>query len=417
MHLFRSCRTVSLWCAYAIACLMVVPAPAQQTAPASASVALSPLQAAREVLGRAHRAKNFGEINNDLTDESAAMMGLALVLVDSMLNGMDIRQSPKAPRREASGKAFQGKIVALLGRYSLDQKTLKDSGGAGVMPPGLSARGHQFLADVITLNDAYEKSHPSVKGGSPSGSQEEETPFPAPGLCDFHVLSPTRVQIVPRHNPKSSLEARFEDGQWRLDTRTGAGASSPAPKLKPLTPQANVFLDDILNKNLAAVTQKLKADPSLVNIPPGLYHGTFDAVGTPSNAPLATAALAGDLRIAALLVQYGADVNAEGEFGETALDQAARSGNKGVVELLLAHGAKVGHKNDSGKTALHLAVTSNDPGTVAVLINHGADVNDRDGDEETPLAVAVSLSRSFTSAGNRADNAAIVKLLRQHGAK
>lgn len=129
------------------------------------------------------------------------------------------------------------------------------------------------------------------------------------------------------------------------------------------------------------------------------------------DTPLLEAAFHGDPKVIALLLQYGAKVNAEDMFGENALHKAVFFSGKDAVALLIAHGADVKHKDHFGKTALHVAAQSNDPDKVSLLLAHGADVNARDEEGKTPLAVAVA------SSGSSPEHIATIKLLRQHGGK
>ena len=63
------------------------------------------------------------------------------------------------------------------------------------------------------------------------------------------------------------------------------------------------------------------------------------------------------VEIIKLLLENGADVNAKGRFDETALQQAVSHGHWEVVKLLLDHGADVNAKEGKYGSALHLEVT------------------------------------------------------------
>jgi hypothetical protein len=72
--------------------------------------------------------------------------------------------------------------------------------------------------------------------------------------------------------------------------------------------------------------------------------------------PLTIAALRGHCKVALLLLDGGADVNARTGEGETALHWAAGNGATEMVQLLLDRGAWVNVQDDNhGHTALHLA--------------------------------------------------------------
>ncbi|MBN1670564.1 MAG: ankyrin repeat domain-containing protein [Kiritimatiellae bacterium] len=79
------------------------------------------------------------------------------------------------------------------------------------------------------------------------------------------------------------------------------------------------------------------------------------------------------LRLAGLLVDAGADVNASDALGCTALMLAADMGFRGMVEMLLAHGAALGMTNNSGETALLLAARNGHDDLCRLLIEKGAD--------------------------------------------
>ena len=68
------------------------------------------------------------------------------------------------------------------------------------------------------------------------------------------------------------------------------------------------------------------------------------------------AAFKGNLSMCTLLLQQGADVNAnDHQHGYTALMFAALSGNADLCRLLLSHGAKSYSTNRLGKTATEMA--------------------------------------------------------------
>ena len=74
--------------------------------------------------------------------------------------------------------------------------------------------------------------------------------------------------------------------------------------------------------------------------------------------PLLYAALYGHLRVARLLLERGANVNAASTDDEcTALMYASEGGHLGIVQLLLASGANKDAVNAQGQTALAMAST------------------------------------------------------------
>ncbi len=67
----------------------------------------------------------------------------------------------------------------------------------------------------------------------------------------------------------------------------------------------------------------------------------------------------GDIRKVKLALVRGADINARGENGYTALHAAAENGHLEVITLLISQGADLHAQLESGQTALDLAVLGN----------------------------------------------------------
>ena len=83
-----------------------------------------------------------------------------------------------------------------------------------------------------------------------------------------------------------------------------------------------------------------------------------DLNGDGGNSPLwyaAQGAPAGGVAIAQLLIQAGAKVNAQGEFGMTPLHMACSWGHPDMVVFLHKHGADLDLKDDYGRTPASLA--------------------------------------------------------------
>ena len=74
-----------------------------------------------------------------------------------------------------------------------------------------------------------------------------------------------------------------------------------------------------------------------------------------SNPPLVEAAIQGRFEEVKRLLDEGADVNAEDDFGVTSLMQASQKGSVTLVQILLDRGADVTAKDRKGNTAMILA--------------------------------------------------------------
>ena len=104
-----------------------------------------------------------------------------------------------------------------------------------------------------------------------------------------------------------------------------------------------------------------------------------------------------DAQMAAMLLYAGAEVEAYTRIGMyTPLHVASRSGSVEVVELLLEAGADVeARTTTSGVIPLHLASASGNAELVTLLVNHGSDPNARETQwGQTPLIFAAALDRA-----------------------
>ena len=154
--------------------------------------------------------------------------------------------------------------------------------------------------------------------------------------------------------------------------------------------------------------------------------------------PLMYAAEVGSVEVMRLLIDHGADVNAQNSFGATALMWSVSDPAK--VRLLLDHGAEVNLAAKSGRTALIIAAFTNPSAeVVGLLLAKGAKVEVMDARHVTPLNAAtfgddtatvrlllqagadsgtpdtfIGLTPLMNAAGNR--NVEAVKLLLAHGA-
>jgi len=116
----------------------------------------------------------------------------------------------------------------------------------------------------------------------------------------------------------------------------------------------------------------------------GISPKAVDADGIPA---LMTAVLYGDARLVEILLKRGADANAKGPGGATALMWAAHDAAK--VQTLLAHGADVNAKPESERTALLVAASyPRSVNAVRLLLERGADLHAQDRSGATALSLA-----------------------------
>ncbi len=135
------------------------------------------------------------------------------------------------------------------------------------------------------------------------------------------------------------------------------------------------------NQEIQRIQTMMQNSPDLINAPDGSGH-----------TPLEDAAINSQLKVAAFLLDHGADVNARGGI---ALLDATGSGNRAMVEFLLAHGADVNAINNSARqTPLEDAVQHGFEAVTEVLLANKAEVNARDSQGNTPLLIAAQLGKT-----------------------
>ena len=94
--------------------------------------------------------------------------------------------------------------------------------------------------------------------------------------------------------------------------------------------------------------------------------------------PLLYAALGGNVELAAMLLASGAPVDVIDDYENTPLMYAAYGQKPEMVELLAANGADVGHSSNAGLVALHFAARNGDLDLVKLLVEKGARVDQAD---------------------------------------
>ncbi len=98
------------------------------------------------------------------------------------------------------------------------------------------------------------------------------------------------------------------------------------------------------------------------------------------------------LNLIDLLIEYGADLNYQNNFGWTPLHIAAFKSHRDLVNLLIDEGARVELQDEKGNTPLNVAAGNDSPECMEELIDSGASVHSRGYMNLTPFLKSVYLT-------------------------
>lgn len=106
------------------------------------------------------------------------------------------------------------------------------------------------------------------------------------------------------------------------------------------------------------------------------------------------------IEVGKMLLDAGADVNAEDNWNGTPLHLAALSGRERMVQLLLDRGSYVNAHTDNGWTPLHGAVVGRHLGVAQLLLGKGANISDAEAEFGGDDTYAAKIHRGlFTPLG------------------
>jgi uncharacterized protein len=199
------------------------------------------------------------------------------------------------------------------------------------------------------------------------------------------------VQKFLKQDP-SLAKASDEKGRSAILYAVYAKHSDIAEMLVSSGVEPNIF-EAAATGRVARVKDLLKQNPELVH--------AFSADGW-----TALHLNFGNLEIAKLLLDSGADINAvsKNKLTATPLQGSVVMKNLELAKLLLDRGAHVSPRGEEGTTPLHESAGNGQPDFVNLLLERGADVNARDDAGKTPLTIALEYKHPE-----------IAKVLREHG--
>jgi len=293
---------------------------------------------------------------------------------------------------------------------------LLDSGAAvspGAKPLVVAVRNKHLTVVQLLLEHG---THPDALEESNESSNCRSSPMHIAAADGNSEL----VELLLKHG--ASVDVADSDGNTALHLA-----------LKHYRPRATSSQVEAVNsvKSVPDILLENKADVNALNssgetpLHRAALRGLFSIVGkmlevcggNPNRgSPLAGACLAGNVKVADMLLRHGADPNQELISNYDHLNHklplliAVENDNSELVELLLKHGANVDATDSEGDTALHYAVEvyQETPSHCAhqdgdsmsaksitdILLENKADVNVVNNNGETPLYTAVSCSSS-----------------------
>lgn len=162
-----------------------------------------------------------------------------------------------------------------------------------------------------------------------------------------------------------------------------------ADSLKSHADLYNDFFNAITKGDTSKVKDILQNNHSLIHAIGGnLKQGKYDIANT---SPLHLAAICGQAEIVDLILNAGLEVNAQDQFGNTALTYAAFFGHPKVFEKLIARNASPTIKTKANVSVLHSAAAYKGNDTIIeYLIKNGCNINEKSENGLTPLHWACS---------------------------
>lgn len=241
-------------------------------------------------------------------------------------------------------------------------------------------------ADLADKRDGGGSSSSVLSGGSPGqvpppfgyipdmpfgisfDSLPERAQNPSSDLTDAEWLSrmdPVLTQITAESSPS------IGDATLTRRSRAPKGTSIPTPPSAlnetSRTPTCSVSANGSIGLLGSSHSHKIQCTPRQNEDEGSVVEDDTTRSGDFSN-PLTTAISLGNVEIASLLIQSGAQIDARDQEGQTALFRAVQRGDRKMACLLMDYGADILAADARGKQMVHVGVGRNDEDMVRALL-------------------------------------------------
>jgi len=290
----------------------------------------------------------------------AAYLGDMAKMKEAIERGLSIdsRDESGFTLLHAAAKGGQTETVKFLLAGGADVNAKADDGGT---PLHLTAEeGNPDVAKVLIAKGADLKAKDN-RGSTPL---HVSATYDRKDVAEVLIANGADIEMADKHGWRPLHAAAW--GSARGASTCKAVAELLIAKGADVNAQDNDFgppLHASVVLNNKDVTELLIANGADVNMGGAGSYAPY--------TPLYWAVTNGCPEIAPLLVEKGADVNAQ-VHGDTPLHAAVQLALWETVELLLSHGADVNARDDRGRTPLQLANECGYPKIAALLRQHGA---------------------------------------------
>lgn len=275
-------------------------------------------------------------------------------------------------------------------RFRFTWKNLRGSYRGSPIPEGSTVL-HFAAGNGIVETGKLLLAHGADVHATTATEGDEPAPFETAGWTPLHNAAlrghAAFVRLLLAHgaDPKArTADARtameIAAAEYRLPSPDGSTAQESAgyrdvmEALRQAGAEPDLFSAIALGDE-RQVASLLKAQPDLANSTDRTAEG---------RSPISYAVRLDRRRMAELLLDAGARVNATSEFWSTPLHEAAFWGREDIARLLIARGANVSLCSQS-ETPLHTAARCGQLGVARLLLVSGADPNARDSSGDMPL--------------------------------